>query len=329
MKPLVTIVIPNYNSAKFIEETLNSVCKQGYQNWEALVVDDGSSDNSPQIIKQKCNTESRIRYIQRDRDPKGGNVCRNIGLQEAKGKYIIFLDSDDLLSPDCLEQRVCCMEANTFFNVGVFNMVSFTNTPKDGSLYSRLKAPNPLIHFLVLDVLWQTTAPIWDSDFLRSIGGFNENFQRAQDPELIVRAFLNKNIRYKLFLDSKPDFFYRKGIKKDMSMHLKRYDAYFGFLELNMPHIENIESLKLKALVARIWQIRILSIAAINQKNFPDDYVKKLNSYCYNSCLSNIIQSEFLYKNCSKIMRKLNLHNFVFSVSFRLCRALTKKFDKY
>ena len=90
---LVSIVMPNYNSVKFIKETIDSVISQTYQNWELIIVDDCSSDNSLEIIKQY--KDNRIR-IQENKSNSGAAISRNNAIESAKGRWIAFLDSDDL-----------------------------------------------------------------------------------------------------------------------------------------------------------------------------------------------------------------------------------------
>ncbi|MDO5760752.1 MAG: glycosyltransferase family 2 protein, partial [Bacteroidota bacterium] len=103
---LITVVVPVFNNQNTIEETIESVLNQTNSNWEVICVDDGSTDNSVSIIKEYCKKDDRISLIIRDIAPKGGSHCRNIGAFNAKGKYVMFLDADDLLAPFCLEKRL-------------------------------------------------------------------------------------------------------------------------------------------------------------------------------------------------------------------------------
>ena len=91
---LVSIIMPNYNGEKYIEESLNTVLNQTYKNWELLIIDDCSKDRSVELIKEKYN-DKRINLIEL-KENKGSSHARNIGLKYSKGKYIAFLDSDDL-----------------------------------------------------------------------------------------------------------------------------------------------------------------------------------------------------------------------------------------
>ena len=100
---LVSIVMPNYNSSQYLPETIKSVLSQTYQNWELLFVDDCSTDNSLDIVRSF--NDSRIRIFQNEVN-SGGAVSRNYALREAKGKWIAFLDSDDLWREDKLEKQL-------------------------------------------------------------------------------------------------------------------------------------------------------------------------------------------------------------------------------
>ena len=109
MEPLVSIVTPCYNSAAFITETLNAVLAQRYTNWELIVVDDRSTDDTCQIVEAFASRHNGIRLIAL-KDNGGVSNARNIGLAEAKGKYIAFLDSDDIWLKDKLSRQVNYME---------------------------------------------------------------------------------------------------------------------------------------------------------------------------------------------------------------------------
>lgn len=108
---LVSIITPTYNCAKFIGKTIESVLKQTYTNWEIVIVDDASTDNTEEIVKQY--NDKRIKYIKLKQN-SGADVARNIAIEEAKGKYMAFLDSDDLWQPDKLEKQIKFMEQNNY-----------------------------------------------------------------------------------------------------------------------------------------------------------------------------------------------------------------------
>ena len=127
-KELISIIVPVYNSEKYLERCLSSIIKQTYYNLEIIIIDDGSSDESLAIAKKHSHTDSRIRVISKDNE--GVSKTRNRGLEESNGKYICFVDSDDYISPshiDDLYTSVCnhnasvavCKFANVFNKNGV------------------------------------------------------------------------------------------------------------------------------------------------------------------------------------------------------------------
>ncbi len=111
MSDLVSIITPCYNSSKYIDKTIESVINQTYQNWELIIIDDCSIDNSVMIIKEYCKKDSRIKLLKLDRNV-GPALARNEGIKQAKGKYIAFLDSDDIWLPPKLEKQIKFMLAN-------------------------------------------------------------------------------------------------------------------------------------------------------------------------------------------------------------------------
>ena len=115
----VSVVIPCYNNQNTISDTLDSVIRQSYQDWEVLCCDDGSTDQTCQIIFEYTKKYSNIILLKRSTVERGGSVCRNIGIDNSTGDYLIFLDADDLLAPNCLEHRVSAI-ANSSFKFCVF-----------------------------------------------------------------------------------------------------------------------------------------------------------------------------------------------------------------
>lgn len=108
MKPLVTVIMPVYNAEAFVAEAIDSVLAQTYPSWELIVVDDGSTDASPEILKR--HTDPRIVTIRQQNKGEGG--ARNTGLERAKGEYIGFLDADDMFLPTALEQFVAFLDGH-------------------------------------------------------------------------------------------------------------------------------------------------------------------------------------------------------------------------
>ena len=108
---LVSIITPTYNCGRFIAETIESVLAQTYRNWEMIIVDDCSTDDTSEVVGRY--SDSRIRYHCLDRN-SGASVARNTALKMARGRWIAFLDSDDLWLPDKLERQIKFMEENNY-----------------------------------------------------------------------------------------------------------------------------------------------------------------------------------------------------------------------
>lgn len=118
MQPKVSIIIPTYNRAHLLGETLESVLAQTYENWECIVVDDGSTDHTDELLEFYDKKDSRIQFYHRpSHKSKGANACRNYGFEVSKGEYIQWLDSDDILNKDKVGSQVKALEKNSSFGI--------------------------------------------------------------------------------------------------------------------------------------------------------------------------------------------------------------------
>ena len=138
MNSFVSIITPAYNSSKFIEDCINSVLAQTYTNWEMIIVDDFSTDNSKEKITVLSENDTRIKTIFLDKNI-GAAKARNIAISKAKGKYIAFLDSDDLWMPTKLEAQIYFMQKKDI----AFSYTTYQSISEDGNkLFSVIKAPS-------------------------------------------------------------------------------------------------------------------------------------------------------------------------------------------
>lgn len=117
---LVSVIMPSYNTGRFIAESIESVLAQTYTNWELLIVDDASTDNTDEVVAPYCHPReggnllsSKIHYFKNDRN-RGAAYSRNLALREAKGEWIAFLDSDDLWLPEKIERQLKFMHDNGY-----------------------------------------------------------------------------------------------------------------------------------------------------------------------------------------------------------------------
>ncbi len=117
MNPLVSVIMPAYNAQKYINEAIDSVVNQTYQNWELIVVDDCSTDKTQQIIETFINQDERIKPIYLEKNGGKPSIAKNFALKKAVGKYIAFLDIDDIWMSNKLELQVNIMEENSKFGL--------------------------------------------------------------------------------------------------------------------------------------------------------------------------------------------------------------------
>ena len=124
LQPLISVVIPAYNAEQFLDETLESVLSQTYENWECIIVNDGSTDSTESVAKKWCEKDSRFRLTNKENG--GFSSARNWGIKESKAEYIAFLDADDLYMPNFLE---VCLETLIKKDVDLVapRMLSFTS----------------------------------------------------------------------------------------------------------------------------------------------------------------------------------------------------------
>ena len=125
---LVSVIMPAYNSERFIKQAINSVQNQTYQNFEIIVVDDCSTDNTNELVKDLCKEDKRIILLKNNKN-EGAAISRNKAIEAAKGKYIAFLDSDDLWLPSKLEKQLTFMETNGYY----FTNTSYSKTDENNN----------------------------------------------------------------------------------------------------------------------------------------------------------------------------------------------------
>lgn len=214
---MVSIIIPHYNRSVLLKDTVNSVITQTSADWELIIVDDGSNMMEYDKILLLKEKDHRITVLKRNAVNKGPSACRNQGVAAAKGKFLLFLDSDDLLESFCIEQRIQLMNKYPELDMGIFLMAEFTNVKSDSTrIYNSNSNNNNRVHcFLEGNNPWAVTCPIWKKDFFIKCGGFDESFLYMEDPDLHVRALLKPGMSYQTFYEFPADCFYRVNYHDD------------------------------------------------------------------------------------------------------------------
>ncbi len=234
-KPLVSIVIPVYNREEFILETLDSLLAQSYDNWECIIVDDHSTDKSVFIINDFIKTDSRFKLFKRpDNLPKGANSCRNFGFHKSLGKYVNWIDSDDVLHKDCIKNKVLAFTTDidaVISKTAFFEQKITSITGKE----ERTKITTALLEdFIETQVSWFVGDPMWKRDFLEDKNLFSPNLQKGQDRDFHIRILLS-NPRLKVI--DEYLYFYRMHFNtisrsKSTEVVFSMYNANFERIKL-------------------------------------------------------------------------------------------------
>ncbi len=193
---LVSIITPVYNAQDFITETIESVQAQTYENWELLLIDDCSTDSSAEFISLKAADDSRIKYIKLDKN-SGAAVTRNTGLSNAKGRYIAFLDSDDIWKPKKLELQLKLLSEK---NVG-FCFTSYRYALQNGEPMPKVaRAPEKIdYNGLLKNTIIGCSTVVVDK---KIIGDFRmTNVRRGQDTATWLQLLKKTDYAYGIYED--------------------------------------------------------------------------------------------------------------------------------
>lgn len=260
-----------------------SVKYQTYQDWEAIIVDDYSNIDCINSIRDFISNEPRIKLVTKNTQPKGAPVSRNIGLKIANGQYVIFLDSDDILAPFALEQRVSIFnQTHKKLQAVVAPTIVFNTIPGDLSdVWNKLYQQQDVLHrFVIGDVPWHTMGTLWDKAFLNEIGGWDETLASYQDWELHLRALL-KGMSYKQITEY--DNFYRT--------HSDAQSIAVRFFD------EDIAKGRFKAFAAVLVQLKALSRYDLLKpfRAFVIRQIVQLIDHQKNNLVKNILESRLAY----------------------------------
>ena len=227
--PLVSIIIPAYNAEKYIKTTINSALKQTYQNIEIIVIDDGSTDKTKNIIQSI--QDPRIIYIHQEN--QGQSAARNAGIKIAKGEYIALLDSDDLFLPQKIEKQVNFLEIHPDCGVCYCKIYNFFDDRPDKLFYN----PVPNYSGFIFDKLLKHSVvnpltAVLRKEHLERYGGFKDDWRRCDEQYLWLKLAFNK-VKF-CYLDE-VSAYYRvsKNSLSNQSVYLKEnYEKFLGLLDM-------------------------------------------------------------------------------------------------
>jgi glycosyltransferase involved in cell wall biosynthesis len=200
----ISIIVPCYNYGHFLHETLNSVQKQTYQNWECIIVDDGSTDNTKKVAEEYCKKDSRFNYLYKTNG--GLSSARNTGLKASKGEYIQLLDADDLIEDKKLEIHSEYLSAHPETDIVYGSMMRFlhnnravtfyTNPDNDYNWMPEISGKGrTVLNTLLFDNIMVVSSPLLRKSVIEKTGYFNEQLFSAEDWEYWLRCCL-QNIHF-------------------------------------------------------------------------------------------------------------------------------------
>ena len=269
---LVSIIMPAFNASKTIFDSINSVQSQTYQNWEMIIIDDGSTDNTKDIITPFLS-DYRIKYLRQLNS--GPSIARNNGINKAKGKYLAFLDSDDIWKPNKLELQLnhfirnpnCCLIHTNYstFESNTQNSKPFRQTP----WFSNWDENERLLMFDTIGTLTVLT----ETQLIKNLGGFNNDLHGTEDWDLWIRVSKEGKI-FKLNDDTAYYRIHPHGISQSFDKHLVELDKVYN-QHVFQPKIQN----KIKYAANSVYSFR-------KAKNFlkNKNYLFFLRYICLGFC---------------------------------------------
>ncbi|CAM2919106.1 MAG: glycosyltransferase [Paludibacter sp.] len=204
--PVISIIMPCYNASQFIKESIESVLSQTYENWELIIVDDGSTDDTATIIKIYVAADNRVRYFYQENGKQG--KARNLGLTKSSGSFVAFLDADDLWLPEKLFVQILEIEKHdvdlVFSDSYIFNDSEVENLSQimgipDAVFYDK-KSIQMFLEYNRIPIL----TVLVKKEKIISSGGFSEQVQNIEDYHLWLKMLISNCTFYSSnFISSK------------------------------------------------------------------------------------------------------------------------------
>lgn len=313
--PLVSIIIPTYNRADLIRETLDSVQNQIYQNWECIVVDDGSEDDTEKILGKYIKNDARIKYVKRSRNYlPGGNGARNCGFDLSKGEFVQWFDSDDIMNDDFISAKTEAFESHPE-SQSIISLFTFFEGEKvlDKQYKFVERYPEFFENTITVKIPVWTPSIIFRKNFLIESGErLDETLKRLQEYEFFTRIFvkhrhpthlLDKSLcMVRVHSDTKTSAFNES---KSLAMYEAFYNSNQKIISLLMK--ENKLTSNLETFFYNDHKRYISYSLKLNYQKIADDFSALVIKYL-NHNNSNIRLSKF--KLGLAVLNIIPIHNF-------------------
>ena len=246
-KPLVSIVLPTYNGEEYIKEAIEAIIKQTYTNWELIIVNDCSSDSTPEIIQEYIKKDSRIRTINNEVNKKVP-ASLNIGFKEANGEYYTWTSDDNYYYPEAIEKMVTFLENNSDYGM-VYGVCKLLNCPK-GELDLWGKTPATVENLLTFNVCGACF--LYRKTVAKNVGEYNKSLHLADDHDYCLRIRLKYKIAnlkdvlyaYRLHQSSLSASYMKKSRLLGIKIAIDLMDKFYGAFPESREFIDNIMRLR-------------------------------------------------------------------------------------
>lgn len=247
---LVSIIIPSYNYAHFLPQTLTELLNQTHQNWECLVIDNNSTDDTKAVVESFTKKDKRFNYYLQQK--KGPSAARNLGIEKANGTYIQFLDADDLLQYDKLKSALSFFNSQPNTDI-VYSGMRYFQHPDDTKLFYKMElnsatdkewmpycegTRNDILPYILKQNIMVISAPLIKKTSLNELGYFDETLDYNEDWELWLRFVIaNKTIHF----DNSENTLSLIRVHKTSHSN-NPFNMYLSGLSIELKYINNIEN---------------------------------------------------------------------------------------
>lgn len=219
-KPTLSIIMPTYNRPTEMKVMIDSIIASTLIDWELVIVDDGSNEDVLELLASYERSDSRIKFHKRSRSPKGAQTCRNIGFELSCGDFVVFFDSDDYVSPECLARRVEAIKKNPDLDFIVFPSASMDSEGLHEEDWCNNFGYEVSRDDIEAFVSRRLPFVVWNNIYRRSSLekysiSWDEKLQSFQDSDFNLSTLL-VGMKY-IYAKEKPNFYYRIPSKKRSS----------------------------------------------------------------------------------------------------------------
>lgn len=294
--PEISVITPAYNAALYIGQTIESVIAQTFNNWELILVDDGSTDNTAEVVKMYTDLDPRIKYYYQQNGRQG--KARNYAISKAEGIYLAFLDADDLWVPDKLEKQLRVLKeqnCSLVYCSGYIFEGTTENRIKEIEILIGHQSGKPLLEYLLKGRSIPVLSVVVETSAVKSVGQFDEDFrvQNAEDYQLWIKLADAGFVFYGM---SEKLFFYR------VHQNQVTYSDTMAFKQ-------------------SIWALSRLSLASIDKKRLLNIMNKRVNRYL-------IHEIEHLNMNKKKEIVSLYWYPLRQRIKYLICSVMLSLGDK-